>query len=384
MRRFLIPALAVLVLAGVAAGYRDRQPVRPRTTTTSSTRSACGATSPTGTSRPTRRAEPDRRHERPGARVHGPRRRPEGRQRPDGQPAERQLRRRALRAGARLVQRARRSRPCSRRATTTGRTATGRRTAASTRSSGSTTSGGVLLDAVLARQEAAEAGRADRRRPAWAWTAPTACVENRRWTFKDVTYATLNVQGSCNNLCDTAPEPGRVRRAQRREHRLARRGFAEATASDSAAVMLISQADPGFDGSDGTRAPLRDPRTLAETDANSGPLDGYQSFLVDLRDLTIAFRKPVVLRATATRTTSASTSRSRTPRAGARELHPRRDLRRQRAQRPERRALGEGARRPEEPRRVRVPAADRAREPGRRTRSLTGGRHPALRGGGPR
>src|SRR5262252_6655038 len=36
---------------------------------------------------------------------------------------------------------------------------------------------------------------------------PAPCVENRRWTFRDVTYATLNVQGSCNNLCDTAPDP---------------------------------------------------------------------------------------------------------------------------------------------------------------------------------
>jgi hypothetical protein len=30
-----------------------------------------------------------------------------------------------------------------------------------------------------------------------------ACVENRRWTYHGVTYATLNIQGSCNNLCDT-------------------------------------------------------------------------------------------------------------------------------------------------------------------------------------
>jgi hypothetical protein len=36
---------------------------------------------------------------------------------------------------------------------------------------------------------------------------PTQCLENRRWTFKGVTYATLNVPGSCNNLCDTAPDP---------------------------------------------------------------------------------------------------------------------------------------------------------------------------------
>ena len=35
-----------------------------------------------------------------------------------------------------------------------------------------------------------------------------ACVENRRWDIGGVTYATLNVQGSCNNLCDTAPDAG--------------------------------------------------------------------------------------------------------------------------------------------------------------------------------
>ena len=33
------------------------------------------------------------------------------------------------------------------------------------------------------------------------------CVENRRWTLGGVTYATLNIQGSCNNLCDVAPDP---------------------------------------------------------------------------------------------------------------------------------------------------------------------------------
>jgi hypothetical protein len=33
------------------------------------------------------------------------------------------------------------------------------------------------------------------------------CVENRRWMLKGVMYLTLNIQGSCNNLCDTAPDP---------------------------------------------------------------------------------------------------------------------------------------------------------------------------------
>jgi hypothetical protein len=66
--------------------------------------------------------------------------------------------------------------------------------------------------------------------------------------------------------------------------------FAEAIAHHSAAVMLISQADPGFDATDATRGPVRDPQTLAETD---GLPDGFQAFLLALRDQVIAFKKPV-------------------------------------------------------------------------------------------
>jgi hypothetical protein len=118
-----------------------------------------------------------------------------------------------------------------------------------------------------------------------------SCVENRRWTFKNVTYATVNVQGSCNNRCDTNPDD--VEWAARNTADIAwlDQTFAQATANNSAAVMIIGQADPGFDGSDATRAPTRDPKTLAETD---GALDGFQAFLVELRNLTIAFKKPVV------------------------------------------------------------------------------------------
>ena len=55
--------------------------------------------------------------------------------------------------------------------------------------------------------------------------------------------------------------------------------------------MLIGQADPGFDGSDATRAPIRDPKTLVETDAAP---DGFQDFLSALRQQVTAFGKPVV------------------------------------------------------------------------------------------
>jgi hypothetical protein len=120
---------------------------------------------------------------------------------------------------------------------------------------------------------------------------PTACVENRRWTVKGVTYATVNVQGSCNNLCDTAPDPAEEAARDAADIAWLRETFAEATRNRSAGIMIIGQADPGFDGSDVTRTPLRDPRTLAETD---GQPDGYKSFLTALRDLTVAFRGPVV------------------------------------------------------------------------------------------
>ncbi|MFL6280329.1 MAG: hypothetical protein ACJ731_09470, partial [Vicinamibacterales bacterium] len=121
-------------------------------------------------------------------------------------------------------------------------------------------------------------------------TGLVPCVENRRWTVARVTYATLNVQGSCNNLCDVAPDP--VEWSARNQANIAwiQETFDEATARRSAAIMFISQANPGWDLSDGTRAPLRDPRTLAETD---GQPDGFQQFLAALREDAIAFRRPV-------------------------------------------------------------------------------------------
>jgi hypothetical protein len=115
-------------------------------------------------------------------------------------------------------------------------------------------------------------------------------VENRRWSVGGVVYATFNVQGSCNNLCDTAPDPAEYAARDAANIRWLGDTFAAAKRQDAAAVMLIFQADPGFDGSDGTRAPVRDPKTLQETDANP---DGYQPFLVAMRDATVAFGRPV-------------------------------------------------------------------------------------------
>jgi hypothetical protein len=128
-------------------------------------------------------------------------------------------------------------------------------------------------------------------------TVPAPCVENRRWTFKKVTYATVNVQGTCNNRCssgvgDPAGDEAEYQARNPAVLQWLQDTFDEATANGSVAVMIIGQANPGFDGSDATRAPTRNPATLVETDANA-PHDGHFDFLTRLRQLTIAFERPV-------------------------------------------------------------------------------------------
>lgn len=120
--------------------------------------------------------------------------------------------------------------------------------------------------------------------------AAVPCVENRRWSVGRVVYVTLNVTGSCNNLCDTNPDAAEFAARNAANIRWLRESFAVAQAQDAAAVMLISQANPGWDGSDGTRAPRRDPRTLAQTD---GAPDGFRDFLLALREAVTDFRRPV-------------------------------------------------------------------------------------------
>jgi hypothetical protein len=116
------------------------------------------------------------------------------------------------------------------------------------------------------------------------------CVENRRWTVRGVTFATVNVQGSCNNLCDTAPDMAEWTARNHANIVWLQETFDEARSRHSAAVMIIAQADPGWDLSDVTRGPLRDPKTLAETD---GQPDGYVEYLTALRDEVIDFARPV-------------------------------------------------------------------------------------------
>jgi hypothetical protein len=97
-----------------------------------------------------------------------------------------------------------------------------------------------------------------------------------------------------NNRCDTAPDDAEWAARNAADIAWLQETFAEAKARGSAAVMLITHADPGFDLTDGTRTVLRDPKTLVETDTRPANLpDGFESFLVAFRNAVIDFKKPV-------------------------------------------------------------------------------------------
>jgi hypothetical protein len=117
-------------------------------------------------------------------------------------------------------------------------------------------------------------------------------IENRRWRIGNVVYATLHVVGSDNNLGDVAPDPVEWAARDEATNEWLRETFDEAQRKRAAGVMLVIQANPGFDLSDPTRAPLRDPRTLLRPD---GQPDGFTNFMRVMREETVAFRRPVVL-----------------------------------------------------------------------------------------
>jgi hypothetical protein len=114
-------------------------------------------------------------------------------------------------------------------------------------------------------------------------------VENRRWQVGKVTYATLHVVGSDNNRSgDIAPDPIEWEARDEATNAWLHETFDAAVRRRSAGVMLVIQANPGFDQADPTRAPTRDPATLE-------PADGFINFLRALREETIAYGKPVAL-----------------------------------------------------------------------------------------
>ena len=123
------------------------------------------------------------------------------------------------------------------------------------------------------------------------------CVENRRWTVGRVTYATLNIQGSCNNLCGVGFNTDEYAARNAANIAWMQQTFDEATTRHSVAIMFITQADPGFSLFE-FDAPLRDPATLAQTSGPSSTpaaadFDGFKDFLLALRAKVAVFGKPV-------------------------------------------------------------------------------------------
>jgi hypothetical protein len=122
-------------------------------------------------------------------------------------------------------------------------------------------------------------------------------VEDRRWQLGDVTYFTLDIPGSDNNLGDVSPDPSEWAARNAATIAWLHAGFDYARAHHSKGVMIVTQANMGFDRFDALRSPPRDPQTLvADFQApNSSAGEGYDEFLLALRAEVIDFAKPVVL-----------------------------------------------------------------------------------------
>jgi hypothetical protein len=104
------------------------------------------------------------------------------------------------------------------------------------------------------------------------------CVENRRWMVGRVMYATIDIQGSCNNLCDDYPDSVEYAARNAADIEWMQGTFSVAIAQNCVAVMFITQADTGFDDTDGTRAPTRNPNTWWKTMRRNRPTASMTSW----------------------------------------------------------------------------------------------------------
>lgn len=106
-----------------------------------------------------------------------------------------------------------------------------------------------------------------------------AVPENVRFTHGDVTFVSLHIVGSNNNLPEAPGGPGNVDEyAARNEANLAwlQKGFEVAAGDKSRALVLFLQANPGFELAPEERA-------------------GFNDFLAALERETLALHKPVIL-----------------------------------------------------------------------------------------
>ena len=119
--------------------------------------------------------------------------------------------------------------------------------------------------------------------------------ENVRWTYGDVLFVTLHVVGSNNNLGRT-PEMN-AEYSERNAANLAwmSQAFELAMRSASKAIMIIAQANPGFENS---WTPSMQQRYMLSALGLKAPetrrATGFDEFLAGLEKETVAFGKPVV------------------------------------------------------------------------------------------
>jgi hypothetical protein len=100
--------------------------------------------------------------------------------------------------------------------------------------------------------------------------------ENVRWSHGGVTFVGLNVPGSNNNLGRTPEADAEYAARNEADLLWMREGFDRAEDDGSSAVMIVVQANPGFELPPEMRT-------------------GYNDLLAALEDETVAFGKPVVL-----------------------------------------------------------------------------------------
>lgn len=120
--------------------------------------------------------------------------------------------------------------------------------------------------------------------------------ENARWTYGDVLFTTLHMVGSNNNLGRT-PEMD-AEYAERNAANLVwlEQAFGLAKRDGHRGIMIIAQANPGFENT-------WSPRRLQLVFGPLGPMarapepkmdTGFDDFLASLEDETLAYGKPVV------------------------------------------------------------------------------------------
>jgi hypothetical protein len=97
--------------------------------------------------------------------------------------------------------------------------------------------------------------------------------ENVRWSYGGVTFLGLNVPGPNNNY---EGPPGEYESRNEANLEWMREGFERAAADGSSALMVVFQANPGFE-------------------LPSEERTGYNDLLATLEEETVAFAKPVVL-----------------------------------------------------------------------------------------